>query len=206
LRNLSPTKALEGATPYEAWTNKKPSVNNLRVFGCEAFAHIPKDEREKLDSKARKCIFLGYGQGTKGYRLYDTNRLRVFYSRDVKFCEDKRVLEPESDGENHYHFVVDFSDGEVCSQEQPTSQPAAEPVLRRSERERRPPDFYGQRANACTQNDQEPTTLQEALSSAESSHWMEAMNAEMNSLDHNKVWNLVELPKDRKAIGSKWVY
>ena len=62
------------------------------------------------------------------------------------------------------------------------------------------------RANACTQNDQEPTTLQEALSSAESSSWMEAMNAEMNSLDHNKVWNLVELPKYRKAIGSKWVY
>ena len=203
---MSPTKALEGTTPYEAWTDKKPSVNNLRVFGCEAFAHIPKDEREKLDSKARKCIFLGYGQGTKGYRLYDTIRLKVFYSRDVKFCEDNRVLEPESDGENDYHFVVDFSDGEVRSQEQPTSQPAAEPVLRRSERERRPPDFYGERANACTQNDQEPTTLQEALSSAESSRWMEAMNAEMNSLDHNKVWNLVELPKDRKAIGSKWVY
>ena len=58
LRNLSPTKALEGTTPYEAWTNKKPSVNH---FSCEAFAHIPKDEREKLDSKARKYVFLGYG-------------------------------------------------------------------------------------------------------------------------------------------------
>jgi len=88
LRNLSPTKALEGTTTYEAWTNKKPSVNHLKIFGCEAFAHIPKDEREKLDSKARKCIFLGYGQKTKGYWFYDTNHLKVFYSRDVEFCEN----------------------------------------------------------------------------------------------------------------------
>jgi len=29
LRNLSLTKALKGTTPYEAWTNKKPSVKHL---------------------------------------------------------------------------------------------------------------------------------------------------------------------------------
>jgi hypothetical protein len=25
----------------------------LRVFGCRAFVHVPRDERSKLDSKAR---------------------------------------------------------------------------------------------------------------------------------------------------------
>ena len=33
-------------------------MNHLRIFGCSAFAHVPKDERKKLDSKARKCILL----------------------------------------------------------------------------------------------------------------------------------------------------
>ena len=32
------------------------------------------------------------------------------------------------------------------------------------------------------------------------------MEAEMKSLKENKVWDLVELLKGRKAIGSKWVY
>ena len=32
---------------------------------------MPKDERKKHDSKGRKCILLGYGTETKGYRLYD---------------------------------------------------------------------------------------------------------------------------------------
>ncbi|CAB3996244.1 Retrovirus-related Pol poly from transposon TNT 1-94 [Paramuricea clavata] len=93
LRNRSPSVAVKGKTPFEAWAGQKPNVKHLRVFGCEAYAHVPKDERKKLDSKPRKCIFLGYGAETKGYRLYDSNRARVFHSRDVQFNESSQ--EPE---------------------------------------------------------------------------------------------------------------
>lgn len=44
LKNRCPTKAIEGMTPYEAWHGEKPKVDHLRVFGCDAYAHIPKDE------------------------------------------------------------------------------------------------------------------------------------------------------------------
>ncbi|GJZ43745.1 ribonuclease H-like domain-containing protein [Tanacetum coccineum] len=37
-------------------------------------------------------------------------------------------------------------------------------------------------------------------------HWVDAMNQEMNALLRNITWDIVELPKDRKAIGSKWIY
>ena len=37
---------------FEAWYGKKPNVEHLKVFGCMAYVHIPKDERHKLDSKA----------------------------------------------------------------------------------------------------------------------------------------------------------
>ena len=62
LRNRCPTKAVEGMTPYEAWHGEKPKVEHLRVFGCAAYAHIPKDERGKFDSKARKCILMAKKQ------------------------------------------------------------------------------------------------------------------------------------------------
>ena len=61
LRNRSPTKAVYGKTPFEALTGEKPDVAHLRTFGCMAFVHVAKDERQNLDSKAIKCIFFGYG-------------------------------------------------------------------------------------------------------------------------------------------------
>ena len=95
LRNRSSTKAVNHTTPFEAWTGDKPDVSHLRSFGRTAYAHIPEDERKKLDSKARKCIFLGYGTETKGYRLYDCERKGIFYSRDVKFNESEFGIEKE---------------------------------------------------------------------------------------------------------------
>ena len=67
LRNRSPTKALASMTPYEAWTGERPQVQHLKVFGCDAYAHVPKDERDKLDSKTKPCWFLGYGDTKKAY-------------------------------------------------------------------------------------------------------------------------------------------
>ena len=32
------------------------------------------------------------------------------------------------------------------------------------------------------------------------------MNQEISALDQNETWDLVSLPKDKKAIGCKWVY
>jgi hypothetical protein len=48
--NRSPTKALNGRMPYEAWHGRKPVVSHLRVFGCLTFGkelgHIGKlDDR-----------------------------------------------------------------------------------------------------------------------------------------------------------------
>ena len=87
LRNRSPTRTVEGNTPFEAWTGKNPTVCHLRVFGCDAYAHIPKDERGKLDPKAKKCIFVGYGEVTKGYRLYDPVCGKIIFSRNMVFNE-----------------------------------------------------------------------------------------------------------------------
>ena len=68
-------------------------MKHLRVFGCDAFAHVPKDERGKLDSKSNKCILLGYGEKRKGYRLFDPGKEKVIYSRDVTFNEEEKERE-----------------------------------------------------------------------------------------------------------------
>lgn len=85
LRNRVLGKALEGKTPYEAWTGRKPSLSH--IFGCTAYAHIPRDERSKFAPKALKCILVGYWETQKGFRLWDPVTRCVRISRDVKFDE-----------------------------------------------------------------------------------------------------------------------
>ena len=97
LRNRCPSHAIKGVTPYQAWHGVKPKVEHLRVFGCESYAHIPKDERKKLDSKARKCILMGYGERTKGYRLYDAAQKKILHSRDVRFNEKEKPDKMDSE-------------------------------------------------------------------------------------------------------------
>ena len=36
--------------------------------------------------------------------------------------------------------------------------------------------------------------------------WVNAMNEEYNSIMRNKTWELVEFPKDKVPIGSKWLF
>jgi len=65
--NRSPSSVLEDKSPYELWTGKKTSLSHLTEFGCDAYVHVPKEKRTKLDSKYERFIFIGYMDGLKHY-------------------------------------------------------------------------------------------------------------------------------------------
>ena len=62
-------------------------------------------------------------------------------------------------------------------------------------------EFYGQRCNIT--DIKEPKSISEAQ---ENQHWINAMINEIDSLHNNNVRELVELPKGRKPVGSRWVF
>ena len=70
-----------------AWKGSDPTYSHLRVFGCKAYMHVPKEQRSKLDSKTTPCVFVGYGDEEYGFRLYDPEKKKVVRSRDVVFFE-----------------------------------------------------------------------------------------------------------------------
>ena len=70
--NMSPSRPLGLQIPQQLWTCSKPNYDKLRIFGCEACALLPKNDRRKLEPRSKKCIFLGYGlDGEIRYRLWD---------------------------------------------------------------------------------------------------------------------------------------
>ena len=54
-------------------------------------------------------------------------------------------------------------------------------------------------------DEEEPKTIQQALSGPNSIEWFEAMKGRKNSMESNRVWDFVDLPPSRKTIGNKWV-
>ena len=62
LINRSPSIPLNKKTPIEVWSGTPADYSQLKVFGCTVYAHI---DNGKLEPRAVKCLFLGYGSGVK---------------------------------------------------------------------------------------------------------------------------------------------
>ena len=100
--NRSPGTAIDLQIPEEKWTSRKVDYSDLRTFGCSAYVHVQKQERSKLDPKSKPCLFMGFKEGVKGYKLWDPVQKKMFVSRDVIFDEkpllDKELEEKKYEG------------------------------------------------------------------------------------------------------------
>eukprot|EP00253_Pinus_taeda_P012191 PITA_12191 len=105
LVNRSPSSTLEDKTLEEVWTSKKSSLSHLRVFRCDAYVHVPKEKRTKLDSKYEKCIFIGYKDGLKGYKLWNPEAVD---SEDGKLWKEAMVDEMTSFHKNEAWDMVEL--------------------------------------------------------------------------------------------------
>ena len=69
------------------------------------------------------------------------------------------------------------------------------------------PELYGNPVlEVMLLDHDEPTNYEEAMVSPDSAKWLEAMKFEMGSMYENKVWTLIDLPNDRRAIEIKWIF
>ncbi|KAJ0890287.1 putative RNA-directed DNA polymerase [Helianthus annuus] len=295
LINRLPTSVLGGKCPYEVVHGFKPSFSHLRNFGCLCFSTVL-NETDKFAYHADKCVFIGYSNVKKGYKLLSLENRKVFFSRDVKFYESvfpfKTVLtqeQPNKTDLNHINFFdftetllsevltapndeegttgaqVPYSEGQ--QPESPSTSAAAQSVediqpeneqlgsssmgnnggagntvgssddtnqsegqntVRKSSRKVLFPQKFNEYVVegkvrygiekvvnyaklsfdnfsfvSSLNKSVEPNSFNEAVKDP---RWVEAMNSEMEALNRNNTWIVVDLPKGRKPIGCKWVY
>ena len=59
-----------------------------RVFGCVVYVHLKKGDRNKLQPRAIKCVFVGYGVHQKSCRCFDPVHEKMYTTMDCDFFED----------------------------------------------------------------------------------------------------------------------
>jgi hypothetical protein len=233
-KNRSPTVAVNNITPYEAWTGQKPDLAHMKIFGCLAYMHVPKQQRKKWNDKAKEMIFVGYSHESKGYRLMDPSTLKVTEAKDVIFLETKFINTSESLSNNNsqknehkfYDEETVFTIVQPVDQVSPSTSEEREienlpaqdnDIVRRSNRIIKVPSYLNDYELAVTAehecnlaniddvNDY-PKTYKEALESSDAIKWNGAILEEIEAHQKNETWNIVNLPSGRKTIKSKWIF
>uniref|UniRef100_A0ACD5XBE3 Uncharacterized protein n=1 Tax=Avena sativa TaxID=4498 RepID=A0ACD5XBE3_AVESA len=238
LINRSPSIPLEKKTLIEVWSGSPADYSQLRVFGCTAYAHV---DNGKLEPRAVKCIFLGYGSGVKAYKLWNPETKKILLSRNVVFNESVMYHDslpsntsPVAVGEERVNVQVENLQktvdndaivedtheeniDDIVVQHSPTvlQQPHESIAADRPRRNCGPRPRLIEECNLVhyalncaeqVENDSEPTAYNEAIASVDREKWVSAMQEEMQSLEKNGTWDVVRLPKQKKAVRCKWIF
>lgn len=209
--NRCPSRRLNGRTPEEAWTGTKPNVMHLKIFGSICYKHVPDQLRRKLDDKAEQLILVGY-HSTGGYKLLNPKTMQIMVSRDVVVDEVKEWNWDEAEKRSKQ---VMFDLSEPAERNEVTTVNVDE--RGRPARVRQPPQRLhdydlisddavtneGELIHFALLAESEPVNFEEAIHDQK---WIKAMQDELQAIEKNQTWELVDLPSQKKAIAVKWVY
>nr|GEV40262.1 retrotransposon protein, putative, Ty1-copia subclass [Tanacetum cinerariifolium] len=211
--NMVPTKNV-GNTSYELWYEKVPNLSYLKVWGCEAL--MKRDTPDKLQQRSIKCIFIGYPKEIIGYYFYFSSKNKIVVVRFAEFFEGNLItqeisrraidLEEIQDGDTSPSKITSKIPMEVEGFEPPKEEVIP---IRRSKRIHRAPNCLclNVEVEEHSLGDlNETTSYKAAMLDSKSNKWIDAINAEIQSMIDNMVWVLFDLPPGCKTVGSTWIF
>ncbi|GMI87468.1 hypothetical protein HRI_002416100 [Hibiscus trionum] len=220
-------------TPYEILKSKKPNISYFHPFGCKcSVLNNGKDNLGKFDAKSDEAIFLCYSSNSKSYRVFNKRTLVVEDSIHVVF--DDNLLPRKDSCDDDDVGIIEANDGGESSKvnEIPTEKEEAQELplealqeMSLEEKEVSYPREYnyvkggeilGDPSKGVTTHSSlkmlnnvafisciEPKNVKEAL---KDDFWIMAMQDELNQFERSKVWTLVDRPRNKSTIGTKWVF
>lgn len=189
------TRKHQQLSPFELFFNKK-TKGKFAEFGHHVFVTTKQQGRNKFDKRAVRMRFLSVDDQSKGFRVWDGRIVRV--ERNLKFSNSTNVAEVPYIDPSLTNQPPELTKLEIDA----ANENKIEIPLRRSQR-------ILERNEQLVANSSilfEPQTFKQAINCSEKGKWEEAMKEELDSIEKNNTWSLVDLPKDRKAIGCKWVF
>lgn len=187
-------------TPFEVWHKKKPELSHMRIFGSNAYAHINKQFRHKMDKKTKKLVLVGYQADSTNYRLWDPQTNKITISRDVIINENKSTVQNKNNPERY--LINNGTDTEEIKEETDNTnthsndeseeesrhdfeQTSLHPTPARNLRDRKslhPPRRY--ESNFAQQDI--PETFQEVIKGQDATVWRQPIEDELQAHRRNE--------------------
>src|SRR6266581_5738828 len=96
LRNISYTRKIPTATPYQIWNGKKPNVSHLREFGAPVWVLLQGQHiQRKLLPKSQRRVYVGYDDGSKAVKYYNPATRNILTSRNFHFIDPADTEPPD---------------------------------------------------------------------------------------------------------------
>jgi hypothetical protein len=230
--NKSHLRPQSDKTPYELWFGRPTSIKHFKVFGSKCYIKNNDENLGKYDDRADEGIFLGYATNSKGYRCYNKRLHKMVDGIDVKVDEgiparemyrnesstedttkvdDKQVQESENEDSE----LDEDSDTQTDSNQQSTSNsssriiqknhPASQIIGEKDKgvQTRRKLIKTTEQSHIAFISMLEPKNFNEAN---KDDHWVKAMNDELDQIEKNNTWEMVQRPEGKNVIGSKWIF
>ena len=74
--NRAYTRAIKNMTPYEKWIGKRPDISHIQEFGAPVWV-LKELHQNKLDSKSKPHLFVGYEDSPSTICYYDATTKKV---------------------------------------------------------------------------------------------------------------------------------
>jgi hypothetical protein len=213
-------------TPYELWFGRPASIKHFKVFGSKCYIKNNDENLDKYDDRADEGIFLGYATNSKGYRCYNKKLHKMVDCIDVKIDEgipvrevygnesstedtakdeDEQVQESENEDSDTQtdsnQKSTTNSSSRIIQKNHPASQIIGE--KEKGVQTRRKLIKTTEQSHIALISMLEPKNFNEASTD---DHWVKAMNEELDQIEKNNTWEMVQRPKGKNVIGSKWIF
>ncbi|GJR07842.1 retrotransposon protein, putative, ty1-copia subclass [Tanacetum coccineum] len=197
--------------PLSFWDYALESATPILNMVLTKKALVKRDTPDKIEQRTIKCIFIGYPKEMMGYYFYFPPENKIVVARYVEFFE-KCLISQEISGRavdlEKIQEEEDTTPSEITSnipQEVECFKAPQEEVIliRRSERTHRAPNYLCLNVEVeehSLRDLGEPANYKAAMLDPESKRWVDAINAEMQSMIDNMVWVLVDLPPDSRLV------
>ncbi|GBP03112.1 Retrovirus-related Pol polyprotein from transposon TNT 1-94 [Eumeta japonica] len=195
ITNRTPTRALNYKTPEEVWSGRKPDLSHMRIFGCEAMMHIPK-EKLKNGTPSHRCSVLenSIKTDTVPVTLSDTKKQQQVSRNSLSESSDC-----STDISTHTAVESDDGDEEYVPEQSIGTPPTSNITLRPRNR---PNPKVEPKSYLCMAN--VPQTYEDALSSEDSELWIKSIKEELKAHEDNGTWELVKKPDNVRLLDCKY--
>nr|GEZ22193.1 retrovirus-related Pol polyprotein from transposon TNT 1-94 [Tanacetum cinerariifolium] len=183
-------------TPYELIIGRPPSISFMRPFECPVTILNTLDPLGKFDGKAKEGFLIGYSVNSKAFR----KNVDVGHTKQEKVSTQQYIVFPLWSTISLSYKSSDDKARDNTADDVVGKEKVQEPVSEYDQDLKNVLEMMmNQEKKALEQSDD----ITQALNDKS---WVEAMLEELLQFKIQKVWTLVDLPCEKKAIGAKWVY